>query len=224
MYRTLGGVSFTVASVVLFSGAASAASLPLTPPGPVLSAVTTIDFSNSFTAMVGQGVGPLNMFYFQLSPGGTASMTLSSPIDPGVLGPVPMEKPPAVGGLITLSLCDADCQAAAGGKQPTAITLASVQLTATGSPQTLDLSTAKGVDKLFFSTGAFLPAETVGTTGNVYELCIEGIPTMTTTVTYGGTVKIVPEASTWVMMAFGFAGLASLGVLARRRKAAGALA
>jgi hypothetical protein len=220
MYKTLArsGYAF-VPLVALLSGASSAATLPLTPPGPVLSPPVVVDVSNTFNAVKGTGIGPTNMFYFQLALAGNVSLSFNGfsdsiigPVNPGNNG----------GGLVVLSLCDMACQAETGS-QPDAITEATAKLTAPGSstPQTIKPGSETGTFADFFTSGALLPAETNALTGSVWELCFEGLPTATMSgVTYSGTVSVgnVPETSTWAMMALGFAGLSFASVFSKKRK------
>ena len=220
MYKTLvrSGYAF-VPLVALLSGASSAATLPLMPPGPLLSPPTVVDVSNTFDATMGTGIGPTNMFYFQLTATGKASLSFNGFSD-SIIGPVnPMN---SGGGLVVLSLCDAKCQLEIGVPQPDAITEATAKLTAPGStPQTIKPGSETGLFADFFTSGAFLPAETNALTGSIWELCFEGVPIATMTgVTYSGTVTIgsVPETSTWAMMALGFAGLSFASVFSKKRK------
>jgi hypothetical protein len=219
MYKTLvrSGYAF-VPLVALLSGASSAATLPLMPPGPILTPPVVVDVSNTFDATMGTGIGPANMFYFQLSAMGKASLSFNGFSD-SIIGPVnPMNMG---GGLVVLSLCDAACQLEMGS-QPDAINVAQAKLTAPGStPQTIKPGSETGMFADFFTSGAFLPAETNALTGSVWELCFEGMPTADMTgVTYSGTVTIgsVPETSTWAMMALGFAGLSFASVFSKKRK------
>jgi hypothetical protein len=220
MYKTLvrSGYAF-VALVALLSGASSAApSLPLMPPGPILTPPTVVDVSNTFDASTSTGIGPTNMFYFQLSAMGKASLAFNGFSD-SIIGPVnPMN---SGGGLVVLSLCDIKCQGEMGS-QPDAINEAQAKLTAPGTtPQTIKPGSETGPFADFFTSGAFLPAETNDLTGSVWELCFEGIPIVDMTgVTYSGTVTVgnVPETSTWAMMALGFAGLSLASVFSKKRK------
>jgi hypothetical protein len=220
MYKTLvrSGYAF-VPLVALLSGASSAATLPLMPPGPVLSPPTIVDVSNTFDATMGTGIGPTNMFYFQLAAMGKVSLSFDG-ISDSIIGPVNPDN--KGGGLVVLSLCDMACQAEMGS-QPDAITEATAKLTAPGSstPQTIKPGSETGPFADFFTSGAFLPAETNALTGSIWELCFEGVPIATMTgVTYSGTVTIgsVPETSTWAMMALGFAGLSFASVFSKKRK------
>jgi hypothetical protein len=220
MYKTLvrSGYAF-VPLVALLSGASSAATLPLFPPGPLLTPPTVVDVSNTFDATMGTGIGPGNMFYFQLTAMGKASLSFNGFSDP-IIGPVnPMN---SGGGLVVLSLCDAACQMEMGGSQPDSKTEATAKLTAPGTtPQTIKPGSETGPFADFFTSGAFLPAETNALTGSVWELCFEGVPIATMSgVTYSGTVTIgsVPETSTWEMMALGFAGLSFASVFSKKRK------
>jgi hypothetical protein len=219
MYKTLvrSGYAF-VPLVALLSGASSAATLPLMPPGPLLTPPVVVDVSNMFDAEKGTGIGPTNMFYFQLTAMGKASLSFNGFSD-SIIGPVKGSN--NGGGLVVLSLCDAACQLETGS-QPDAITEAMAKLTAPGStPQTIKPGSETGPFADFFTSGAFLPAETNALTGSIWELCFEGVPIATMTgVTYSGTVTIgeVPETSTWAMMALGFAGLSFASVFSKKRK------
>ena len=221
MYKTLvrSGYAF-VPLVALLSGASSAATLPLFPPGPILSPPIVVEVTNTFDATMGTGIGPTNMFYFQLAAMGKASLSFNGFSD-SIIGPVnPSNKG---GGLVVLSLCDIMCQAEMGS-QPDAITEATAKLTAPGTtPQTIKPGSETGPFADFFTSGAFLPAETNALTSSVWELCFEGVPIADMSgVTYSGTVTVgnVPETSTWAMMALGFAGLGDAGYRASRRAAA----
>jgi hypothetical protein len=221
MYKTLArsGYAF-VPLVALLSGASSAATLPLFPPGPVLSPPVVVEVNNTFDARIGTGIGPINMFYFQLAQAGKVSLSFNGFSD-SIIGNINPGK--KGGGLVVLSLCDMACQAEMGS-QPDAITVATAKLTAPGStPQTIKPGSETGLLADFFTSGAVLPAETNALTSSVWELCFEGVPIADMSgVTYSGTVTVgsVPETSTWAMMVIGFAGLGYAGYRASRRAAA----
>jgi hypothetical protein len=202
--------------IASISGAASAANQTLTldpADAPELTYGSVNPYSNSFTTTKNnQGIGDEGMFYFTLTAGADVSISFSG----FTASDVKNNPNPAIGGAV-LSLCDLTCQADWMGKQPTAVNIQVADYVAPGGapPQGIELSQQT---EYFSSAGWWLPANTGG---DVYELCIDGIQTKKGPNSFTGDVTIAaPEASTWAMMALGFAGLGFMGSFAGKRKGA----
>jgi hypothetical protein len=202
--------------IALISGPASAASQTLTldpSTAPELTYGSVNPYSNSFTTTKkNEGIGDKGMFYFTLAAGADVSIWFSG----FTVSDVKNNTNPTIGGAV-LSLCDVTCQLDWMGAQPTAVNIQVADYVAPGGapPQGIEPSQQT---EYFSSAGWWLPANTGG---DVYELCFDGIQTKKGPNSFTGNVTIAaPEASTWAMMALGFAGLGFMGSFARKRRGA----